>query len=275
MITGLLICESSEKLSLLLFVLTCINFASVGNFLLTFHKARPWIVLDALSLYLFSIAVSPTACLLCLAIFQIRCHYCIHNVPNWLSTLLVLLSNDIHLNPGPQVQSNCLNFMNWNTNSLVKDNFQRVRLIEAHNCIFNYDLISICETHLNDSVELPETLLNNYTFELANHPANNSRGGVGLFFKNSLPVVIRRDLSFNESIVAELKFGRKKVFFTVLYRSPCFKHTSPEFHDFLLNFKNMYSKIKAEKPFATFFTGDFNAHSQFWWPGGDTTPEGK
>ena len=42
------------------------------------------------------------------------------------------------------------------------DNFQRVRLIEAHNCIFNYDLISICETSLNDSVELPETLLNDY-----------------------------------------------------------------------------------------------------------------
>ena len=42
------------------------------------------------------------------------------------------------------------------------DNFQRVRLIEAHNCIFNYDLVSICETSLNDSVELPETLLNNY-----------------------------------------------------------------------------------------------------------------
>ena len=24
-----------------------------------------------------------------------------------------------------------------------------------------------------------------------------------------------------------------------------------------------------------FFTGDFNGHSQFWWPDGDTTPEGK
>ena len=23
-----------------------------------------------------------------------------------------------------------------------------------------------------------------------------------------------------------------------------------------------------------FFTGDYNAHSQFWWPGGNTTPEG-
>jgi len=47
--------------------------------------------------------------------------------------------------------------MSWNVNSLAKDNFKRVRLIEAHNSIFNYDLISICETSLNDSVELPET----------------------------------------------------------------------------------------------------------------------
>ena len=36
--------------------------------------------------------------------------------------------------------------------------------MEAHNAIFNYDLISICETSLNDTVEIPETLLNDYTF---------------------------------------------------------------------------------------------------------------
>ena len=97
--------------------------------------------------------------------------------------------------------------MNWNLNSLAKDNFQRV---EAHNSIFNYDFISICETSLNDSVELPETLLSEYIFVPANNPANTRHGGVGLFYKNSLPVIVRNDLSFNESIVVELKFGQKK-----------------------------------------------------------------
>ena len=164
--------------------------------------------------------------------------------------------------------------MSWNLNSLAKDNFQRVRLIEAHNSIFNYDLISICETSLNDSVELPLTLLNDYTFVSANNPTNTRHGGVGLFYKNSLPVVVRNDLSFNESIVLELKFGRKRLFFTILYRSPANNHLSPEFQTFLLNFENLYSKIKAENPLAMFFTGDFNAHSQLWWPGGDTTHEG-
>ena len=41
------------------------------------------------------------------------------------------------------------------------------------------------------------------------------------------------------------------------------------------NFKNLHLKIQGEKPFATFFTGDFNAHSQFFlWPNGDTNIEG-
>ena len=96
----------------------------------------------------------------------------------------------------------------------------------------------------------------------------------GFFYKNSLPVIVRNDLSFDESIVVELKFGRKKIFFTVLYRTPSCNHTSPEFQDFLSKFETLYSNIKAETPFAIFFTGDFNAHSQLWWPDGDTNPEG-
>ena len=56
--------------------------------------------------------------------------------------------------------------MSWNVNSIANDNFQRVRLI----VIPNYDLISICETSLNDSVELPDNLLNDYSFVPANNP---------------------------------------------------------------------------------------------------------
>ena len=102
--------------------------------------------------------------------------------------------------------------MNWNLNSIVKDNFQRVQAIEAHNSLFNYDLISICETSLNDSIEIPDPLLNDYTFIHADHPDNVTHGGVGLFYKNTLPLKRREDLSFDETIVVELTFGRKKYF---------------------------------------------------------------
>ena len=58
------------------------------------------------------------------------------------------------------------------------------------------------ETSLNDTVELPETLLNDYTFVPANNPAENR-----LFYNYSLPVIVRDDLFIDESIVVELKFG--------------------------------------------------------------------
>ena len=61
--------------------------------------------------------------------------------------------------------------------------------------------------------------------------------------------------------VIELKLGRKKIFFIVSYRSPAFKHSSPEFDTFLSEFGDLYSKIKGGNPYATLFTGDFNAHS--------------
>ena len=68
-------------------------------------------------------------------------------------------------------------------------------LIEARKSLYNYNLISSCETSLNDSAESPETLLHEDTFVPANNPTNTRRGGVGLFYKTSLPVVIRNDLS--------------------------------------------------------------------------------
>ena len=96
-------------------------------------------------------------------------------------------------------------FMSWNVNSIAKDDFQRVRLIEAHNSIFKYDLISICETSLNDSIKLPDILLNDYTFVHSKNPTNT-----GLFYKKALPIKIRNDLYFDESIVIELNLAEKR-----------------------------------------------------------------
>ena len=89
-----------------------------------------------------------------------------------LPILLITLSNDVRQNPGPPFHNNFFTFMTWNVNSIAKDDFQRVRLIEGHNSIFNYDLISICETSLNDSIKLPDILLNGYTFVPSKNPTN-------------------------------------------------------------------------------------------------------
>ena len=135
-------------------------------------------------------------------------------------------------------------------------------------------MISLCETSLNDSVELLEPLLENFTSVRCNNPNNIRHGGVGLFYEESLPLVVRHDLGFNKTIVVEFKFGRKKIFFSLLYRSPAYANGAPEFESFLQNFQDLLNEIKGENPYSMFFTGDFNGHSQLWWPGDDSTPGG-
>ena len=88
-------------------------------------------------------------------------NYLPFSTPKWLPPLLIRLSNDINLNPGPY-NNGYFTFMTWNINSLAKEDFQRARLIEAHNTIFNYDLIALTETSLNSLVEVPDPLIDNY-----------------------------------------------------------------------------------------------------------------
>ena len=83
---------------------------------------------------------------------------------------------------------------------------------------------------------------------------------------------MRNDLSFNESILIELKFGSKKYKFLLFYIEVL--------HLILILLISKRSsqileihKIKVEIPFTVFCTGDFNDHPQFWWPDRDTTPE--
>ena len=215
---GLLFCECSDVPLIMFIIFINSSYGSVVKLILRFGKILSRTIFSILSIYIYSIAFTPATCILSLMIFQIWCHSLTKHVPLWFPIILILLSNDIHLNPGPHFQTNFFKFMSWNLNSLAaKDNFQRIRLIEAHNALFKYDLISICETSLNDSVELPENLIDEYTFVPANNPTNVRHGGVGLFYKNSRPVIVRNDLSFDESIAIEIKFGRKKIFFIVFF----------------------------------------------------------
>ena len=182
-------------------------------------------------------------------------------LPSWLIFIRLIIANDVELNPG-DFSNSFFTFCNWNLNSLAKDNFERVQFLEAHNALFNYDLISLCETSLNSTVEIPATLLDDYTFISKNNTNDTRHGGVGIFYKNSLPLLIRNDLGFNETLVLELKFGKKRIFFTVIYRSPCQNYGSTGFDEFLNNFQDLFTKIKSENPYSMFFTGDFNGHSQ-------------
>ena len=115
------------------------------------HKYFLQIYIAIVSIYIFYLATTPIKSILCLLVFQMWCNAFTQNGSQWVQTLLIILSNDVHQNPGPPFHNSFFSFMSWNVNSIAKDDFQRVHLIEAHNSIFNYDLISICETSFSGS----------------------------------------------------------------------------------------------------------------------------
>ena len=144
----------------------------------------------------------------------------------WIFSLLLLMSSDVHPNPGPSpsgdknFSSGFLSFCNWNLNTLSKDNFYRVTLLEAHNSIFKYDIISLCETSLNNEVVVPENSLPGYIFHPLNNPDGSRNGGVGIFYRETLPLRVREDLSFDECLVTELIIrSQKNILFRILPKS--------------------------------------------------------
>ena len=159
-------------------------------------------------------------------------------------------------------------------NSISAHDFLRVSLIEAYNSLYNYDLIGIAETHLDDSVDQERLILKGYEFINCDHPLNSKRGGVGLYVKDSLPKKERPDIAtLPESIVCELNLDRKKYFFVVVYRSP--SQDQQEFDNFMNNFELMLSKMSAEEPYAVIITGDFNCRSPQWWEQDNENEEGR
>ena len=57
-------------------------------------------------------AVTQSACVVCLVVIQIGFHHFTKNVSPWLPIILIILSNDIELHPGPHFQNCFFSFMN-------------------------------------------------------------------------------------------------------------------------------------------------------------------
>ena len=78
----------------------------------------------------------------------------------WFYLLLILLrSGDVHVNPGP---SNFISIMHWNCNSLLAHNGIRIPLIDSYNSLHKYDIITITESVLTDTVSDEDINLEGY-----------------------------------------------------------------------------------------------------------------
>ena len=123
---GLLITECNQDQILVLFLHSNLTLSCVLKGALRFSKTISNILFVIITISLLYIAVTPSAHLLCFCVFQVFFHSYVNKVSLWLPIFLVILSNDVHFNPGPHFQNNFFNFMTWNANSLAKDNFERV-----------------------------------------------------------------------------------------------------------------------------------------------------
>ena len=136
---------------------------------------------------------------------------------------LIRLSGDIELNPGPKPSSfKCFSICHWNLNSITSHDFLKVKLLTAYNVMHKFDIIYISESYLNSDTSSNDNNLNipGYNMSRADHPSGNRRGGVCIYYKESLPIKMLNINYPQESICFDLNIGSKLCTTASLYRSP-------------------------------------------------------
>ena len=141
---------------------------------------------------------------------------------------------------------------------------------------FNYNFICICicicicisyayETYLDVSVmHNNENLqLDGYSLIRSDHPSYSKRGGVCLYYKESLGVKIINLSACNECILCEVLIENCNGFIAVIYRSP--GQNNGQFENFLSLFEDLINEITPSNPLFYLIQGDFNAQSPNWW----------
>ena len=86
------------------------------------------------------------------------------------------------------LKKNSLSVCHWNLNSLSAHNFSKLTQMKAYMSVYKHDFICLSETYLDSST--PDSLLeiDGYILVRANHPNNIKRGGVCIYYNESLLV---------------------------------------------------------------------------------------
>ena len=194
----------------------------------------------------------------------------------WLCSLLVMLSGDVEVNPGPKKKDkDCLSICHWNLNSISAYDYSKLFLLNSYNSLHKFDIICLSETYLDSNTPLNDDNLeiSGYTLVRSDHPSNTKRGGVCLYYKNNLPLRVINIGYLNECLTLELTVGDKTCNFVVLYRSP--SQSQDEFETFSDNFEMTLDILAQKNPFLMTTIGDFNAKSKNWYSHDKTSFEGK
>ena len=143
-------------------------------------------------------------------------------------------------------------------NKISTHNLSKIAQLKTYNSIYKHDFICLSETYLDLSKPLKNNSLQIEECNLvrADHPNDGKRGGVFIYYRESLPVRVISIAYLKKAILLEQVQNNKKILVSVVYCSP--RQTNDEFHQFLLNFEKMLLYINQPKPYLTLVTRDFN-----------------
>ena len=78
---------------------------------------------------------------------------------------------------------------------LPPDNFLKKTLLQAFLCVNNFDIVVLGETHLTSKIDNNDLEIEGYSFEHSDHPDGDARGGIGIYYKSSLPCIFKPELT--------------------------------------------------------------------------------
>ena len=93
------------------------------------------------------------------------------------------------------------------------------------------------------------------------HPDNIKRGGICIYYKESLTVRGISSPYFKEALLLEMSNNNRKVMISVIYRSP--SQTNDEFEAFLSTFQMLLNDINNREPSLSVIIGEFNSRYFF------------
>ena len=135
-------------------------------------------------------------------------------------SILIRLSNDIHLNPGPPTAPHRdMTICHINSQSLLN----KVDLIAVE--LGKYDVITVSETWLDRTIDNSEIHIPNYQ-EPIRLDRDRHGGGVAVYFHKNIPFVERKELYIPnlEVLWAEIVLNGKKVLLGTCYLHPRFNN---------------------------------------------------
>ena len=205
-----------------------------------------------------------------------KCHIPLHFfelsffliIETTIARIFLVAFGTIERNPGP---NHNLKFATWNVDSLLTREGSKKSMIEGLDSCHQFDIFGLCETYFTANTSEKDIAISGFSdkpFRADNNTEVDGarpRGGVCLYFKEHLPIVNRPDLVLtNETIISEVRLGRKKIFFILSYRPPSMSTVS-DVAAYCSNLKDSMDKIAKENPSLVVMTGDFNARSPLFW----------